>query len=132
MGSAISIVFSGSGGESQAAFKNCIIEDGDGYGPAVLISGGSGIFRDCVVRNNRHEANGDDLGFGSFVHAGGFHVQSVNYCCPEETYHAKLLLDRCKVVSNYIDYTGPQNSSHNCYPRGAGIFGGEAEFTYCR
>jgi len=127
MGSAISIVFSGNNGESQAAFKNCIIEDGDGYGPAISILGGTGIFRDCVIRNNRHEANGDDLGYGSDINAGGFFVNSLNYCCPEATYRGKLLLDRCKVVSNYIDYTGPSNSGYNCYPRGAGIFTADAD-----
>tara|TARA_B100002049_G_scaffold28792_1_gene18962 strand:+ start:594 stop:1127 length:534 start_codon:yes stop_codon:yes gene_type:complete len=127
MGSAITILSFGEE-ESQAAFKNCIIEDGDGYGPAVTIRGGTGIFRDCVIRNNRHEANGDNLGYGSDINAGGIFVQTDNYCCPEETYHGKLLLDRCKVVSNYIDYSGAI-SPYDCHPRGAGIFAQSADIS---
>jgi len=94
---------------SSVIFENCIIEDGDANTSAVFIYNGVGIFRDCIIRNNRNYYPGTNSGW---VEGGGFSVRG--------NPGSALYLDRCKVVSNNVD-----NSGNDVVTQGAGIAVGQ-------
>ena len=58
-----------------------------------------GVFRDCVTRNNRREPDG----FDNILVGSAFYVSSQNFGDQAGYNIGFLVLDRCKVLSNFID-----------------------------